>query len=93
MTARPSVSFTCMNTLTVKIPPSLDEALAQASARTHINKSELVRRALDLYLRQRDVEQPFVSALDQAGDLAGCFAGGPRDLSSNPEHLADFGRI
>ncbi len=93
MTARPSVSFACMNTLTVKIPPSLDEALAQASARTHINKSELVRRALDLYLRQRDVEQPFVSALDQAGDLAGCFAGGPRDLSSNPEHLAGFGRI
>ena len=93
MTARPSVSFACMNTLTVKIPPSLDEALAQASARTHINNSELVRRALDLYLRQRDVEQPFVSALDQAGDLAGCFAGGPRDLSSNPEHLAGFGRI
>jgi len=82
-----------MNTLTVKIPPSLDEALAQASARTHVNKSELVRRALDLYLRQREGEQPFVSALDKAGDLVGCFAGGPKDLASNPEHLADFGRI
>ena len=82
-----------MNTLTVKIPPSLDEALAQASERTHINKSELVRRALDLYLRERDQERPFVSALDQAGDLVGCFAGGPKDLSSNPEHLAGFGRF
>ena len=82
-----------MNTLTVKIPPSLDEALAQASERTNINKSELVRRALDLYLRQGELERPFVSALDQAGDLVGCFAGGPPDLSSNPEHLAGFGRI
>ena len=82
-----------MNTLTVKIPPGLDEALAQASARTHVNKSELVRRALDLYLRQREGERPFVSALDQAGDLVGCFAGGPKDLASNPEHLADFGRV
>lgn len=82
-----------MNTLTVKIPPSLDEALAQASARTHLNKSELVRRALDLYLRQREDERPFVSALDQAGYLVGCFAGGPPDLSSHPEHLAGFGRI
>jgi hypothetical protein len=35
-----------MNTLTVKIPPSLDEALAQASARTHINKSDLFGSAL-----------------------------------------------
>ena len=82
-----------MNTLTVKIPPSLDEALAQASERTHINKSELVRRALDLYLRQGELERPFVSALDQAGDLVGCFAGGHPDLSSNPEHLSGFGRI
>ena len=82
-----------MNTLTVKIPRSLDEAIVQASARRHINKSELVRRALDLYLRQREDEQPFVSALDQAGDLVGCFTGGPKDLSSNPEHLAGFGRI
>ena len=82
-----------MNTLTVKIPNSLDEALAQASAKTHINKSELVRRALDQYLRQRDNERPFVSALDRAGDLVGCFAGGPKDLSTNPEHLANFGRI
>jgi very-short-patch-repair endonuclease len=35
---------------------------------------------------------PFVSALDQAGDVVGCFSGGPTDLSSNPDHLASFGR-
>ena len=79
--------------LTVKIPASLDEAIARASAQAHVNKSELVRRALDAYLRQREQQQPFVSALDQAGDLVGCFSGGPADLSSNPAHLSDFGRV
>ena len=82
-----------VNTLTVKIPPGLDEALARASAREHVNKSELVRRALDAYIRQAERTQPFLSALDQAGDLVGCFRGGPADLSSNPEHLAGFGQV
>ena len=46
-----------MNTLTVKIPPGLDAALARASAREHVNKSELVRRALDaLYDAERRLE-------------------------------------
>lgn len=82
-----------MNTLTIKIPAGLEAAVAQASAQAHVSKSELVRRALEAYLRQRDAQAPFVSALDQAGDLVGCFAGGPADLSSNPAHLADFGRV
>jgi Arc/MetJ-type ribon-helix-helix transcriptional regulator len=82
-----------MNTLTVKIPEHLEAEVIQASAQEHVSKSELVRRALDLYLRQRKTGVAFVSALDQAGDLVGCFAGGPEDLSSNPDHLAAFGRV
>lgn len=81
-----------MNTLTIEIPPRLEAAVTAASAREHVTKSELVRRALEAYLRQREAQAPFVSALDLAGDLAGCFKGGPPDLSSNPEHLAGFGR-
>jgi Arc/MetJ-type ribon-helix-helix transcriptional regulator len=81
-----------MNTLTVKIPSSLELALAEASAQQHLSKSELVRRALEAYLRQRAAGSGFISALDQAGDLVGCFAGGPRDLASNPKHLEGFGR-
>ncbi len=81
-----------MNTLTVKIPPSLEAAIAKASAQAHVSKSELVRQALEAYLRHRDAQPPFVSALDRAGDLVGCFAGGPADLSSNPTHLSGFGR-
>jgi hypothetical protein len=81
-----------MNTLTIKIPEQLEAEVVRASAQEHVSKSELVRRALDAYLRQRKSVTPFVSALDQAGDLVGCFSGGPVDLSSNPDHLATFGR-
>lgn len=82
-----------MSTLTIKIPPDLDEALTCASEQAHLSKSEFARRALVSYLNQRKVDTPFTSALEQAGDLVGCFAGGPADLSSNPSHLDDFGRI
>jgi len=81
-----------MNTLTVKIPPSLDAALLEASQRQHMSKSELVRRAVEAYLGPRQPGASFVSALEQAGDLVGCFSGGPADLSSNPRYMDDFGK-
>lgn len=85
-----------MNTLTIKIGSGLDEALTTASARAQLSKSELVRRAVVAYLAPgqadaRGDEPP--SALALAGDLVGCFAGGPRDLSSDPRHLDGFGRV
>lgn len=82
-----------MNTLTLKIPARLEEEILRASAQDHLSKSELVRRAVEMYLQQRKTAAPFVSALDRAGDLVDCLAGGPDDPASNPAHLADFGRI
>jgi hypothetical protein len=81
-----------MNTLTIKIPAGLDAALAQASERQQLSKSELVRRAVAAYLGQAGERPGAPSALDLAGDLVGCFGGGPSDLSSNPRHLDDFGK-
>ena len=81
-----------MNTLTIKIPAQLEQDIVQASEREHLTKSELVRRALVAYVSQRQPSAAAISALDQAGDLVGCFTGGPADLSSNPRHLDDFGR-
>lgn len=81
-----------MNTLTVKLPSELDAAITSASAQAHVSKSVLVRRALEAYLAQRASASSAGSVLDKAGDLVGCFAGGPRDLASNPAHLADFGK-
>jgi len=82
-----------MNTLTIKIPEQLEKAILLASAREHLSKSELVRRAVLAYISQKTVDAPSVSALDGAGDLVGCFSGSPADLSSNPRHLDGFGRV
>ena len=82
-----------MRTLTIKISPLLEQEIALASEREHLSKSELVRRALVAYISQRNAAVPTLSALEQAGDLVGFFSGGPSDLSSNPRHLDDFGRV
>ncbi len=82
-----------MNTLTIKIPPQLEQEIVLASEREHLSKSELVRRALVAYVSQRKAGRLNMSALEQAGDLVACFSGGPSDLSSNPRHLDDFGRV
>ena len=50
-----------MNTLTLKIPQSLNDALQRASARRHMSKSAVVREAL---------EKPLASELDQGGSAA-----------------------
>ena len=82
-----------MNTLTIKIPVGLEQQLLRLSEQAHLSKSELVRRALAAYVSQSHAATPFVSALDQAGDLVGCFSGGPSDLSSNAAYLKDFGKV
>lgn len=84
--------FLFMNTITIKIPDQLAAEVNQVSVLEHVSKSELVRRALAAYLNTRKSETPFVSALDQAGDLVGCFSGGPADLSTNPDYMDLFGR-
>jgi hypothetical protein len=84
-----------MSTLTIKLPSALDAALSEASARAQLTKSELVRRAVIAYLVPgglHEGNEAAPSALALAGDLVGCFAGGPADLSSNPRHMDGFGR-
>ena len=84
-----------MHTLSIKIDTPLESTLAALVQRERVSKSELVRRALQAYAKQRAdvVVTPSPSALDLAGDLVGCFSGTVADLSSNPAHLADFGRV
>jgi hypothetical protein len=81
--------------LTLKLPPQLDAQVQRASAAERISKSEWARRALTAQLAQTQAapRAAKASALDLAGDLAGCFDGGPKDLSTNPRHMADFGKV
>ena len=80
-----------MKTLSFKVPAALDRKLAAVVKRRGVRKSALVREALARYL-EGSSELRRGSFLDLAGDLAGCVKGAPADLSSNPRHLADFGR-
>lgn len=82
-----------MNTLSLKISAPLEDTLDLLSQQERVSKSELVRRALVAYAAQRASVTAAPSALSLAGDLVGCFSGSPADLSSNPAHMADFGRV
>jgi metal-responsive CopG/Arc/MetJ family transcriptional regulator len=81
-----------MNTLTIKLPFTLDDELSRLAQREHLSKSEVVRQALSAYVLERNSRAPASAALDAVSDLVGCFSGGPADLASNPAHLADFGK-
>ena len=82
-----------MNTLTLKVPTSLEIALERMAEVAHLSKSEVARRAIAAYVGQSTPSGGFVSALDRAGDLVGCFEGGPKDLSSNPKYMDGFGKV
>jgi hypothetical protein len=81
--------FNTMNTLTSKIQTELDHHMTHLNAEKHLSPSELVRCAIP----QNTANPPAVSAFDKAGDLVGCFSGGPVDLSSTPRQLDNFGRV
>lgn len=75
-----------MNTLTLKVSDKLLREIALASRHHRISKSELMRRALQLYLAQQAQ-----SALALAGDLVGSLKAGSADLSTNPKYLKGYG--
>ena len=79
-----------MKTISLKIPESLAQQLKHAAAESGVNKSELLRLALERYLgRDKRANKKSVAAL--AGDLAGCISG-PGDLSTNAAHFDEFGK-
>ena len=80
-----------MGTLSVVLDAELERALDARGLRESASRAELVRLALVQYLNPAPAATG--SALEQAGDLAGCFTGGPADLSANPRYLNDFGHI
>ena len=80
-----------MKVLSLKLPDTLDRRLAAVVKRRGIQKSTVVRQAIEQYLSESH-EVRHGSFLDLAGDLVGCVKDAPADLSSNPRHLGDFGK-
>ena len=76
--------------ISVRIPEHLGQKLRQCAQMKGTPESELVREALDSYLK---VPQKLQSAYEAAVALGviGCAKGLPRDLSNNPKHMKGFG--
>ena len=80
-----------MKVLSLKVPETLDRKLSAVVKRRGMQKSVVVREALEQYLDEsREVRSG--SFFDLAGDLVGCVKDAPADLSSNPKHLDRYGR-
>ena len=79
-----------MKTLTVKVPEELDLKLAAVAAKRGESKSNLIRTAINLILKENKAVIPN-SCLDMAKDLVGSVEG-PSDLSCNKRHLKGYGK-
>jgi Arc/MetJ-type ribon-helix-helix transcriptional regulator len=75
----------------VKVPEALDRKITAAVKRRGVQKSSVVREALERYLDETH-EARKGSFLDLAGDLIGCVRDAPADLASNPKRLEGYGR-
>ncbi len=79
-----------MKTISLKIPESLEQQLQLLALESDVSKSEILRRALELFLATDKVpDSASITAL--AGNLVGCFRG-PTDLSTNADYFDEFGQ-
>jgi hypothetical protein len=80
-----------MRTISLKLPDALDAKLRVAARKRKINKSALVREALEVFFAGGNGAE-MISCLDLAPQLAGALDSGVGDLSFNKKHLEEFGR-
>lgn len=79
-----------MGTLTVKLPPPLEAKLDALVRRRRQRKSVLVREAIERLVADNGGAAKG-SVFDLVKDLKG-IVDGPKDLSTNPKHMRDFGK-
>ena len=79
-----------MGTLSVKLPQTLHAQLDALVARRGQSKSDLVRGAIERLVAEGGALENS-SVFDLIKDLQGA-GQGPKDLASNPKHLAGYGQ-
>jgi hypothetical protein len=79
-----------MKTVSLKLPLRLARDLERSAKQQKRGKSEIIRAALEQYLRGANGSKP-MSFYDMASDLIGKFEG-PEDLATNPKYMEGFGR-
>jgi predicted transcriptional regulator len=78
-----------MKAISIKLPDSLFQDLAQRAKSSASSQSEVIRSALAAYLKS-DSPANSASCADRASRWAG-IGKGARDLSTNPEQMQGFG--
>lgn len=78
-------------TVSLRISKSESRALRQRARAEGVSQGSLIRRALRAYGITPDPE-PARTGYDVVKHLIGRNRGGAKDLSTNPEHLKDYGR-
>jgi len=79
-----------MTTITCKIPDDLNAQLEAEAARKLLPKSAVVREALERTLSHRKGPAR-KTAFDLVKNLCGIVKDGPKDMSTNPKYMKDFG--
>jgi Arc/MetJ-type ribon-helix-helix transcriptional regulator len=79
-----------MKTISLKLPAPLANWLAKRANELGRSRSDLVRQALEEQ-RQRKNRKSEKSCAELMAEFSGFFQG-PRDLSTNPKYMRDFGK-
>jgi len=77
--------------ITVRVPQALTTRLRNRSRAKGTTESEVVREALENYLRHSGGERSAYEMAEEAG-IIGSARNAPRDLSTNPRYLKGFGK-
>jgi hypothetical protein len=80
-----------MKTVSLKLSDDLLRELERSAKQQKRGKSEIIRSALEQYLRTGNGAANPPSFYDVASDLIGKFEG-PPDLATNPKYMEGFGR-
>ena len=83
-------TISMMKTISLKLPAPLANWLAKRANELGRSRSDLVRQALEEQ-RQRKNSSSEKSCAELMAEFGGFFRG-PRDLSTNPKYMRDFGK-
>ena len=78
-----------MNTVSLKLPNHLDNALARHANRQGLKKSQFMRKVLENYIARREKAKPSL-LLDRISSQVGSISG-PGDLSYNSDSMEGYG--
>jgi hypothetical protein len=82
------ITMTTVEIISLKLPSGLRAKIAAEARRRNVSQSTIIRESLERSLATATARAQ-VSCADLAGDLAGSFRSGRRDLSTNKKLLAD----